>query len=87
MKEIKLKAGDIIRIHPMVFINADHICITDESEHVEALIFYNNKLGELAFEAYYFIFPISFVLNQRDRYPLDIIGNANENPELLEVNK
>ena len=55
-----------------------------ESEHVEALIFYNNKLGELAFEAYYFIFPISFVLNQRDRYPLDIIGNANENPELLE---
>ena len=29
MIENKLKAGDIIRIHPMVFINADHICITD----------------------------------------------------------
>jgi len=88
MTEIKLNAGDIIHIHPSVLENLDFpIFISDHTPFIEAVIFYDNKLGELAFEAYYFIFPISFLLNQRNRYPLRIIGNAHEDPELLEDNK
>lgn len=85
MNEIKLTAGDIIRIHPMVFVNTNHpIFITDESKSINVVIFYDASLGTLAFEAFHFVFPISFVLDQKDKYPLHIIGNANKNPELLE---
>lgn len=87
MREIKLRAGDIIRINPMVFLNQEDIFITNETEHVETIIFYHNSLGEFAFEAHHLIYPISFVFNQRDRYPFDIIGNAHEAPELLEENE
>lgn len=97
MREIKFNSGDIIRINPMVFLNSDHpIFISDElcinfiklmmKRSVDVVIFYDDNLGELAFEAFNFVFPISFVLDQKDRYPLHIIGNAIKNPELLEVN-
>jgi len=82
---IKFRAGDIIRVHPMVFVNSNHpIFITDEQQSVDVVIFYDSSLGTFAFEAFHFVFPISFVLNQKDRYPLHIIGNAYKNPELLE---
>lgn len=87
MREIKFNSGDIIRIHPMAFLNSKYaIFITDEQRSVDAIIFHDSNLGELAFEAFNFVFPISFLLDQKDRYPLHIIGNAIKNPELLEVN-
>jgi len=87
MREIKFEPGDIIRINPMIFLNSDHpIFITDELKSVDAIIFYDASLGTFAFEAFNFVFPISYVLDQQDRYPLHIIGNAIKNPELLEVN-